>query len=109
MIFWGTQHDGSNNLYLAAVRHYGEIVCAYSNKVRRSMSMLVQRILLSGFYKNVHHRGRIPLSYDDIHYPSFDFSDLYLSENPDFSSVHIYDDIAVCGFGFARVCRGMIL
>jgi len=83
MIFWATQHDGSE-FYREAVHNYYDIISVYSNKIRHSMNVLVRRILLSGFYRNVQHRGIIPQSFRDIHYPSFDFTDLYLSESPDF-------------------------
>lgn len=95
MIFWATRRDGEE-FYKEATSTYIDLMPSYSNKIKRSMNILVRRIILSGFYKNAVVRP-LPHSFQDIHYPTFDFSDLYLSEYPDFSNVHLYGDIETCG------------
>lgn len=56
MIFWATIHDGEE-FYKEASRTYNDLVSSYSNKIKRYMNILVRRIILSGFYKNVHLYG----------------------------------------------------
>jgi len=107
MIFWATRQDGVE-FYNAACHTYNDLMSSYSHKIQCSMNILVRRILLSQFYKNVRVFG-VPHSFQEIHYPTFDFSDLYLSEHPDFSNIHLYDTIETCGLGFARLCRGLLI
>jgi len=72
VLFWSIQ-DIRGQFFHEAFRHYFDLISLYPNRIRKSMNILVQRILKSNFYKKV-PISVVPSSFRDIYYPSFDFS-----------------------------------